>query len=593
MAERADIAECYRWELSDIYATDAEWENALRAADNLAANFSRFSGKLAQEDALLEALRDYASMQEIAGSVYAYAHMRRDEDNRRGESQALVTRAQALLARVETALSFLMPELLALEPQRLADLAARPEFEDFAVTLKDVERRRAHTLTPAEERIVAMAGEMAAAPDTVYTMLADADMRFPQIRAQDGSSVRVTHANYIPLMMCRDREVRQAAFEALYTTYGSFSSTICALYDASVRADMFQARAARHASCLEAALFPDQVPVAVYDNLVRAVRRHISSLSRFVARNGALLGVDKMRMIDLYVPAVEGFDIALPFDEAYDLVVDALAVLGADYQDVLRRARRERWIDALENEGKSSGAYSWGTYATHPYVLLNYKENLDSLLTIAHEMGHSLHTYLSNKNQPYLNAEYSLFVAEVASTTNEILVLRALMERYANDDRAQAFLTYHLLDSFRSTVFRQTMFAEFEREAHAMAERGEALTGDVLDALYARLNAAYYPQVQQDALIAREWMRIPHFYRAFYVYKYATGFSAAMAISEAIRTQGAPAVERYKRFLSLGSSQSPIEALRVAGVDMESPLAVESALSAFDELVERYEALTR
>ena len=593
MTERKDVPLCYRWRLEDIYQSDAEWENALRAAEKLATELARFEGALGDEGTLLEALKHYASMREIAASVFAYARMRRDEDNRASAAQALASRAQALLTRVETAASFLTPELLSLPKAYLLEVADKPEFREFAATLKEVERQRAHTLSPAEERIVAMAGEMAAAPDTIYSMLADADMRFPVIEDERGEKTRITHANYIPLMMSRDRSVREAAFTGLYETYKSFSSTIPALYDASVRADIFSARASKHASALEAALFPDQVPVRVYDNLVSCVRRHIPALARFVKRNGELLGIDEMRMIDLYVPAVEGFDVKLPFDDAYDLVVDALGVLGEDYQAILRRAREQRWIDAFENEGKSAGAYSWGTYGTHPYVLLNYKENLDSLLTIAHEMGHSVHTYLSNAHQPYLDAEYSLFVAEVASTTNEILVLRALMDRYADQPNAQAFLTYHLLDGFRGTVFRQTMFAEFEREAHAMAERGEALTAQSLCGVYRALNAAYYPQVHQDDLIAYEWMRIPHFYNAFYVYKYATGFSAAMAIAQNIRTQGAQAVARYKEFLSLGSSVPPIEALRTAGVDMESPDAVESALCAFDALVEEYEALTQ
>ena len=593
MSERKDIPVADQWRLEDIYQTDAEWENALRAAEKLANDFGRFEGTLDKPESLLECMKHDSAMLEIASSVFAYARMRRDEDNRVSANQALTARAQALLTKVETSASFLTPELLSLPAEYLREVCEKPEFAEFAVTLREIERQRPHTLSKAEERIVAMAGEMAAAPDTIYTMLADADMKFPVIKDEKGEDVRITHANYIPLMMNRDRGVRAAAFEGLYTTYQSFASTIPALYDASVRADIFSARTAKHKSALEAALFPDQVSVSVYDNLVASVRRHIPALARFVKRNGERIGVSDMRMIDLYVPAVEGFDIKLPFDEAYELVVEALSALGEDYQAILRKAREERWIDVYENEGKSAGAYSWGTYGTHPYVLLNYKENLDSVLTIAHEMGHSLHTYLSNKHQPYLDAEYSLFVAEVASTTNEILVLRALMERYKDDKQAQAFLTWHLLDGFRGTVFRQTMFAEFEREAHAMAERGEALTAESLNAVYAKLNAAYYPQVRQDALIAYEWMRIPHFYNAFYVYKYATGFSAAMALAEGILQEGESAVARYKEFLSLGSSVPPLEALRVAGVDMERPEAVDRALDAFDALVDKYEELTK
>jgi oligoendopeptidase F len=593
MPDRNEIPERYRWRLEDIYEAAADWENALRAVEKLIAGFSRFEGRLGDPETLLEAMKNFASMQEIAVSVLSYARMRHDEDNRVAANQALTSRAQALLTRLETAVSFMTPELLAQPEGYLPEVAAREDFSDFAVTLRKIERERPHTLSAAEEKIVAMAGEIGAAPDTVYSMLTDADMKFPTIEGEGAEPVAITQAGYIPLMMSRDRRVREAAFTGLYEVFKGFSATIPAIYAASVKADLFQAQTSRHLGALEAALFPDEVPVSVYENLIRSVRGHLMSLNRFVTRNGKLIGVDKMRMIDLYVPAVEGFDVKLPFDEAYELVVDALSILGEDYQAVLRRARDERWIDALENAGKSPGAYSWGTYGTHPYVLLNYKETLDALLTVAHEMGHSLHTYLSNKSQPYLDASYSLFTAEVASTTNEILVLFELMDRCKDDRAAEAFLTYHILDSFRGTVFRQTMFAEFERESHFMAERGEALTAESLNAVYAKLNAEYYPSVERDELIAFEWMRVPHFYNAFYVYKYATGFSAAFALAAAIRGEGAPAVERYKRFLSLGGSLPPIEALKVAGVDMESGAAVDRALDEFDRLVEKYEELTR
>lgn len=590
--EREKIAREYRWNLEDIYASEQDWERDFLELEQRAGNFAKFSGKLADRKALLEALQEYEAMEKLLDKLFPYARMRRDEDNRVDRYQALTSRAQSAMVKFSTETSFLTPELIRLPREFLASVLSDEAFEDFRVLLREIDRNREHTLSVEEERIIAMAGEMSAAPDTVYSMLTDADMKFPSVRNEEGESVELTQSNYIPLMMSKNREVRSAAFNALYETYQSFSATIPAIYEASIKADMFAARTARHASCLEAALFPDNVPVSVYDNLVQSVRGHLPMLNRFVARNGKRIGVEPMRMIDVYVPAVEGFDIRLPFDEAYKLVVDALGVLGRDYQDLLESARREGWIDVFENVGKSSGAYSWGSYCSHPFVLLNYKENLDSLLTIAHEMGHSLHTYFSNQAQPFLAAQYSLFVAEVASTTNEILVLFRLMERYQDDPKAQAFLTYHLLDSFRSTVFRQTMFAEFERSAHEMAERGEALTAQNLNAVYGALNAQYYTSVEQDKLISLEWMRIPHFYRAFYVYKYATGFSAAMALAVAIRDQGAPAVERYRKFLSLGCSLPPLEALKVAGVDMEDPQSVESALEEFDRLVERYEALT-
>ena len=591
--ERSELNLRDTWKLEDIYASNEAWEAEYAAASEQIAALAAYEGKLGDLKTLKEALDAYFSLSRKVEALFTYARMRRDEDNRKSEYQALCDRAQTLMVAAETAGSFATPELLA-QPEEYLTLAAEAEgFENYKVFLSNIQRRRPHTLSAAEEKLLAMTGEMGAAPDTIYSMLTDADMKFPVIEDEEGKQVELTQSNYIAFMMSRDRKVRRAAFDALYTTYRKFSATIPAVYAASVKGDVFYAKTAKHESALQAALFPDNVPEEVYSNLINSIHNHLPALSRFVKRNGKLIGLENdMSMIDVYVPAVEGFDIKLPFDEAYELVIDCLKPLGEDYQQVLRRAREERWIDPYENVGKSSGAYSWGTYDSHPYVLLNYKENLDSLLTIAHEMGHAMHSYYSDGAQPYENAGYSLFVAEVASTCNEILVLFELMERYKADKQAQAFLIYQLLDGFRGTVFRQTMFAEFERESHAMAERGEALTAESLNKVYADLNAKYYAEIGQEELLESEWMRIPHFYRAFYVYKYATGFSAAMALATAIRKEGAPAIERYKKFLSLGGSMHPIDLLKVAGVDMSKPESVEAALSEFDRLVEQYEALT-
>jgi len=424
----------------------------------------------------------------------------------------------------------------------------------------------------------------------VYDMLTDADMKFPEIEDENGEKVRVTHGNFIPFMTSHKVEVRKAAFEALYSTYKSFSATIPAIYDGNVKDDVFCARVQKHENSLAAALFPDNIPVSVYENLILAVNEHLDKLQKFVGINGKLNGFEKMHFYDLYVAPQLGFDIKLPFKEAYELVIDCLKVLGTEYTDVLRKALNERWLDPFENEGKSSGAYSWGTYDSHPYVLLSYKEDLDHLQTIAHEMGHSLHTWYSN-TQPYPKSNYSLFVAEVASTVNEVLVLMELLDRHPEDE-AQAYLLYNLLDSFRGTVFRQTMFAEFEKNAHEMEEAGQPLTADSLNGMYAELNKKYYANLEFDELISCEWMRIPHFYRCFYVYKYATGFSAAMAIAGMIRAEGAPAVERYKQFLKAGCSLYPLDALKLAGVDLSSPEPVRAALNQFDALLERYEQVT-
>ena len=590
--ERSALKREDTWQLEDIFASLADWEKTEAEVKAGIAAMAQYEGKLSDEGTLLCALRDLYTLERKAEALFTFARMRRDEDNRDAASQGLVSRAQSLMAAFGTAVSFLKPEVLSLPEEYIRAAAEKPEFAEYRVPLMDLNRERPHTLSAAEEKLVAMTGEMGNGPDNIYSMLTDADMKFPTVKDEAGRDVEITHGNFIALMMNKDRAVRRAAFDGLYGTYKAYSNTIPAIYAASVNADVFYARAAKHESALASKLFPDDVPLSVYENLIETVHRHIPSLSRFVRRNGELIGVGKdMSMIDVYVPPVAGFDIALPFDRAYDLVVESLAPLGEDYQAVLRRARAERWIDPFENVGKSSGAYSWGTYDSHPFVLMNYKENLDCLLTIAHEMGHSMHSYYSNGTQPYTTAGYSLFVAEVASTTNEILTLFSLMEKYPQKE-AQAFLIYQLLDGFRGTVFRQTMFAEFERESHAMAERGEPLTAGSLNAMYAALNARYYPDIAQEPLLDCEWMRIPHFYRAFYVYKYATGYSAAMALATAIRKEGAPAVERYRKFLTLGGSMHPIDLLKVAGVDMSKPESVESALCEFDRLVERYLELT-
>ena len=590
--ERNEIDLRDKWKLEDIFPDQAAWEAACAEVEEMIGAFSACQGTLGDKEKLLKALQLATDIERKGDALFTYARMRRDEDNRLTEYQALAERARALMVKAQSAMSFMQPELLSLGSEYLAERIADGRFSDWRVQLNEIERARPHTLSAAEERLIAMTGDMASAPDTIFSMLSDADMKFPTVRDSQGNETELTHSSYIPCMMSRDRTLRRAAFNGMYETHKAFSATIPAIYGASVKADVFYARTAKHESALAARLFPDAVPLNVYDNLIAAVRAHLGKLGQYLSRKAKQLGLDDMGMEDIYVPAVEGFDIRLPFDEAYDLMVDCLSPLGEDYQATLRRARKERWIDVYPNAGKSSGAYSWGTYDSHPFVLMNYHESLDSLLTIAHEMGHSMHSYYSNAGQPYTTAGYSLFVAEVASTTNECLVLMELLKRYENDKNAQTFIVAQLLENFRTTVFRQTMFAEFEKISHEMAERGEPLNADSLNAQYARLNAEYYPTLRQNDLIAYEWMRIPHFYRAFYVYKYATGFSAAMALAGGILREGAPAVQRYRKFLSLGGSMHPIDLLKVAGVDMSRRESVEAALDEFDRLVDRYLALT-
>ena len=585
--KRSELQPKDTWRLEDIYESDAAWEASFEACRASVANFSRFQGALGARASLLEALGAFYSTVNNVSSLYAYAKMRRDEDNNLARYQALTDRATTLSVEFSTVTSFLTPELIALPPEYLKECTADPAFSDYRMFFTAIERARPHTLSAAEERIVAMAGELGSAPNAIFDMLTDADMKFPEVPDGEGHMAPLTHGSYIHHMMSANREVRKAAFTAMYETFRSYSATVPAIYAASVKADLFSARTAKFQSALEASLYRNDVPTSVYDSLIEAVHRHLPALDDMMRFQMQRLGLDDPAMYDVYARMPGEFTIDLPFEEAYALVVEALAPLGADYQEVLRRALSERWIDPYENEGKSSGAYSWGTYDTHPYVLMNYHETLEELLTIAHEMGHSLHTYLSVKAQPAPMAEYSLFVAEVASTVNEVLVLMYLMDKHP-ERHAQAYLLNNLLQAFRTTVYRQTMFAEFERTAHEMAERGEALTSENLNALYASLNKTYYPSIEQTDLIQYEWMRIPHFYNAFYVFQYATGFSAAMAIAGMIREEGAPAVERYKRFLSAGGSLFPIDALKLAGVDMSTPEPVERALGMFEQLLARY-----
>lgn len=590
LLKRSEVKVEDTWRLEDIYETEDIWEKEFEELKKELTRLTAYAGKLSDEKTLLEMLEGYYNAERKISSLFGYARMRRDEDNNATKYQGMVARAQTLITEFSASLAFAAPELLAAPAGYLEKVKAMPEFSDYDMFIDDLIRRRPHTLSAAEERLIAMTGEMGHAPQTIYGMLNSADMRFPEIEGEDGEKIRVTHADYIPLVMSRNRDVRKNAFDALYSTYKSYSATIPAIYSASVNADVFYARSANYKSALEAKLYPDNVPESVYENLVLAINEHLPSLQKFVEINGRLNGIDKMHFYDLYLAPELGFDVKLPFSEAYDMVVDCLGVLGEDYQQVLRQAKAERWIDPYENEGKSSGAYSWGTYDSHPYVSINYKEDLDHLLTVAHEMGHSLHTWYSNQ-QPYAKSGYSLFVAEVASTVNEVLVLMELMDRHP-DKNAQAYLLYSLLDSFRGTVFRQTMFAEFEKASHEMCEKGQPLTVQSLNSLYADLNKKYYANLEFDELISFEWMRIPHFYRSFYVYKYATGFSAAMAIAGMIRKEGAAAVEKYKSFLKAGGSLYPIDALKLAGIDMSSPEPVRRAMAEFDDLLRKYEEVT-
>jgi oligoendopeptidase F len=466
-----------------------------------------------------------------------------------------------------------------------------PNLELYRHYIDDIMRQKAHVLSASEERILAQAGEMAEAADTIFTMINDADIKFPSIKDENGDEVEMTKGRYMQFMESQDRRVRKDAFEALYDTYGKLKNTLSATLGSSVKKDIFFSRVRKYPSSLAASLDDDNVPASVYDGLIKAIHDNMDLMYRYVKLRKKMLGVDELHMYDLYVPLVPDIKIKVSYEEAVDRVLEGLRPLGEEYISLLEHGFKNAWIDVYENQGKTSGAYSWGCYGIHPFVLLNFQGTLDDIFTIAHEMGHSLHTHYSFSTQPYIYAEYRIFVAEVASTLNEALLMDHMLK--TTDERGmKLYLINHYLEQFRGTVYRQTMFAEFEKIVHDKAEIGESLTPDMMSSIYHNLNEKYYGQdIVVDDRIDLEWSRIPHFYSSFYVYKYATGFSAATALSQQILSEGKPAVDRYINFLKSGGSDYPIELLKKAGVDMTTPKPVEAALKVFAGLLDQMESM--
>lgn len=518
--------------------------------------------------------------------------MRKDENNANPKYQGMKDRAQGLMVRLGEAVSFIQPEILAIDNKMLSDyLNQEPGLGLYKFLLEEIARMKEHTLSAREEEIIAMSGELGEAPKSIFSMLNNADIKFPEIIDEDGDKVPITHGSYINFMESDDRRVRKDAFKGLYHTYGKQRNTLAALLNASVKKDVFYARVHKYPSALEASLYADNVPISVYNNLIETVRSHLDIFYRYVALRKKLLAVPELHMYDIYAPLVKEVKTRVPYEEAVRMVEKGLAPLGETYLSDLRKGLNSHWVDVMENEGKTPGAYSWGAYGTHPYVLLNYQNNLDNVFTLAHEMGHSLHSYYSWQTQPYVYSYYRIFVAEVASTVNETLLTRYLLEN-APDEKQKMYLINHYLEEFRGTVFRQTMFAEFEKIIHEKVEKGEPLTTDVLCEIYYGLNKDYYgPDMVVDEEISLEWARIPHFYNAFYVYKYATGFSAASALAQSILEEGQPAVDRYMEFLKSGGSDYPINLLKKAGVDMNEPKPVIQALKVFEEMLKEMEKI--
>jgi len=593
LPSRDEIDDRYKWKLEDLYPTDDVWEEEFAAVRRLVEQFPRFRGQvIASADQLLNAIQAYEEIHRRLEKLYVYARMRSDEDQSVAKYQAMADRAQGLHVQAESAMAFFVPEILNLDETRLEQFfQERPELRLYNFFLQEILRQKPYRRSPEEEEIIAMAGELAQAPANIFSVLNNVEIRFPTIKDEQGREVELSHGRYITLMESQDRRVRRDAFYAMYDTYHKFRHTLAASLNAGVKKEIFFARVRRFSSALEAALYPDHVPVDVYHTLIDTIHQHLPLLHRYMALRKKLLGLDELHMYDLYVPLVGDVEMKIPYETALEMVKEGLQPLGEDYRRVLEEAFQGGWIDVFENRGKRSGAYSWGAYGTHPYVLLNYQENLDNVFTIAHEMGHALHSYYSDRDQPYIYAQYTIFVAEVASTLNEALLMDHLLKT-TTDPKRKLYLLNYYLEQFRGTVFRQVKFAEFEKIIHEKAEAGEALTADVLCDVYLNLNKQYYgPAMVVDEPIAMEWARIPHFYSNFYVYKYATGFSAAQAIARHILTEGEPAVNRYLSFLKSGGSDTPINLLKKAGVDMTKPEPVREAMQTFKKLLDELEEL--
>lgn len=589
---RADVPEKDKWAIQDLFATDDDWRAALAKAKKFIPRITAFRGRLAESGAaLLSFFRLDDEISLAFDALVHYAQRRSDEDTRVAAYQEMVSQVTRFAVEIQSAAAFETPELLAISDEDMNRLYAEaPELELYRLNIDRIRRRREHVLSDKEEAILAAAGEMAASPDDIYSMLNDADLKFPDAVDKDGNKHPVTHGTFIPLMQSYDRVLRKSAFDSLYSVYGQFRNTSAATLSAQLKQLLFFANVRKYPSTLDAALDGNEVPTEIYRNLIDAVHRSFAPMYRYVALRKKLLGVDELHMYDLYVPVVDGVEMKFTFEEAKEIALKALAPLGEDYLNLLREGFANGWIDVYENEGKRSGAYSAGA-RVHPYVLLNFKGTLDDVFTLVHEMGHSIHSYLSNKTQPTAYQDYVIFVAEVASTCNEALLMEYLLS-ITTDKKERAYLINHFLEQFRGTLYRQTMFAEFELAANEMTQRGEGTTAEALCAMYKKLNEQYFgPEMNVDEEISLEWARIPHFYYDYYVYQYATGYAAAIALSRRILREGEPAVKDYLGFLSGGCSADPITLLRGAGVDMASPKPIEDATKLFDEMISEMEKI--
>jgi oligoendopeptidase F len=593
LPKRSEVEKHFTWAIEDLYASDDLWEKEYNEIKDMLPKAMEYRGRLAESaKTLLDFFKLYENISILIERVYVYANQKYHEDTGNAVYQDLADKAGVIMVQTESALSFAVPEILSIPEDTLEKFLDEEEsLRVYDFYLKNILRSKPHVLSAEMEELLADAGEMATSPDNIYSKFNNADIKFPEIKDEKGNNIRITHGRFIQLLESNDRRVRQDAFKGVYETYGSFKNTLAATFSSNVKQEYFFTKARKYGSNLEKALDDSNVPVSVYTNLINAVHDNMGLMHRYVALRKKLLGLDEHHMYDLFTPLVKDIKMDIPFEEAKKIVAEGLRPLGEEYQAILQEGFNNRWIDVYENENKRSGAYSWGAYGTHPYVLLNYNGTLDNVFTLAHEMGHAIHSYYSDKVQPYIYAAYKIFVAEVASTCNEALLIDHLLKK-TEDKMQKAYLINHFLNDFRTTLYRQTMFAEFEMITHKMVQEGQSLTAETLCKIYHDLNEQYYGKdMVVDPEIDMEWARIPHFYEAFYVYQYATGFSAAIALSRRILQEGKPAVDDYIRFLSGGSSNYPIELLKGAGVDMSTKEPVNQALKLFKELLDQMEEL--
>ncbi|MDP9577915.1 UNVERIFIED_ORG: oligoendopeptidase F [Bacillus sp. 1751] len=593
LPSRSEIKVEDTWKLEDIFASDDAWEKEFEEVKALIPQMEKFKGKLGESaQTLYDALQEQDELTMRVSKLYTYAHMRYDQDTTNSFYQGLNDRIKTLYTQIASALSYVTPEILSIEESKIKQyMVEHKELKLYAHVLDEITRERPHILSESEEALLAQASEVLGSSSNTFGMLNNADLEFPSIKDENGEEVEITHGRYIRFLESSDRRVRKEAFKAVYETYGKFKNTFASTLSGTVKKDNFSARVRHYNSARHSALSTNNIPEEVYDNLVKTVNDNLHLLHRYIDLRKKVLGIEELHMYDLYTPLVKDVKMEVTYEEAKDYILKGLKPLGEDYLNVLKEGFENRWVDVHENKGKRSGAYSSGTYGTNPYILMNWQDNVNNLFTLAHEFGHSVHSYYTRKTQPYPYGDYSIFVAEVASTCNEALLNDYLLKTI-DDEKQRLYLLNHYLEGFRGTVFRQTMFAEFEHDVHVRAQNGEPLTPELLTKLYYDLNKKYFgDNLVIDEEIGLEWARIPHFYYNYYVYQYATGFSAAAALSKQILEEGDAAVERYVGFLKSGSSDYPIEVLKKAGVDMTTSQPIEEALAVFEEKLTEMERL--